>query len=317
MYFPYKKIDLHLHLDGSLSYACLNTLALESGISLLEQELISVVTVNQNCTSLVEYLKCFDLPTKLLQTERSLTFAAFDLIQTLETQSLYYAEIRFAPQLHTLKGLTQQQAIEAVLKAVDMAKIQNLKVKIGIILCMMVTGSDKANLETAELAVAYQKKGVVGLDLAGAEGAVPLIEFQPLFQIAYKNNLPFTIHAGECGDYENIKTAISYGTKRIGHGCAARFSKECMNLIKNEGIVLEMCPTSNIQTKAVSDFHEHPIKLFFDKGILVTVNTDNMTVSNTTLDKEYDLLKSYFKFTDSDIKTLNENAEKAAFSDIF
>lgn len=310
--FP--KIDLHLHLDGSLSIPFLKSLALENGLTMTDSEVRNAVTVSSSCQSLPEYLRCFDLPTRLLQTEKALTLATFDVIQQLENQGLFYAELRFAPQHYTRLGLTQQQAVAAVLNGVNMAKQANLKVRLGILLCMFVTGSPAQNQETAELAVAYQNIGIAGLDLAGPESAVPLSEFETLFHYAYLSDLPFTIHAGECGNYDNISKAISFGARRIGHGCAARFSEECMRLLERERIVLELCPTSNVQTKAVPSLFEHPIRTFFDRGILVTVNTDNMTVSNTTLDKEYTLLKKHFHFTDDELAKMSRTAALAAFA---
>ncbi|MDY3917389.1 MAG: adenosine deaminase [Candidatus Limivivens sp.] len=310
---PFPKIDLHLHLDGSLSYPFLQKLAQENGMIMSDQAIRSAVTARPDCTSLKEYLDCFNLPLSLLQTEQALTLAAFDLISRLESQQLTYAEIRFAPQLHTQKNLTQQKAVEAVLNGVEKARRQNFRIQTGILLCMFVTGTYPENRETAELAAAYKGKGVVGLDLAGAEGAVPMAQFQPLFQMAYQAALPFTIHAGECGDYENINQAVAFGARRIGHGCAARFSEACMELLRKEQIVLEMCPVSNLQTKAVASLAEHPIRLFFEHGIPVTVNTDNMTVSDTSLEKEYRLLRDQLHFTEAELKVLSETARKAAF----
>ena len=312
--FP--KMDLHLHLDGSLSIPFLKSLALENGLTMTDSEVRNAVTVSDNCQSLPEYLRCFDLPTRLLQTEKALTLATFDVIKQLEAQGLFYAELRFAPQHYTKQGLSQQQTITAVLKGVDMARCANFKVKIGILLCMFVTGAPADNQETAELAVAYKDIGVAGLDLAGPESAVPLSEFEPLFHYAYQSGLPFTIRAGECGDYDNISRAISFGARRIGHGCAARFSEECMQLLTREQIILELCPTSNVQTKAVPSLREHPIRTFFDRGLAVTVNTDNMTVSGTTLDHEYALLKKNFHFTDQELEKMSRTAMRGAFTDL-
>lgn len=309
--FP--KIDLHLHIDGSLSLPCFQTLASNVGLSMTDAQIRKAVMVSDTCQSLPEYLQCFELPTRLLQTEKALTLSTFDLIRNLEAQGLFYAELRFAPQHYTKQGLTQQQTVAAVLKGVDMAKKAGFHIRIGILLCMLVNGSPADNQETAELAVAYKDIGIAGLDLAGPESAVPMSEFQLLFHFAYQSGLPFTIHAGECGDYENISRAISFGARRIGHGCAARFSEECMRLLEKEQVILEMCPTSNIQTKAVPTLSEHPIRLFFDRGIAVTVNTDNMTVSNTTLDKEYELLKKQFHFTDQELAKMSQTALRGAF----
>ena len=309
--FP--KIDLHLHIDGSLSLPCFQTLASNVGLSMTDAQIRKAVMVSDTCQSLPEYLQCFELPTRLLQTEKALTLSTFDLIRTLEAQGLFYAELRFAPQHYTQQGLTQQQTVAAILKGVDMAKKAGFHIQIGILLCMLVNGSPADNQETAELAVAYKDIGIAGLDLAGPESAVPMSEFESLFHFSYQSGLPFTIHAGECGDYENISRAISFGARRIGHGCAARFSENCMRLLEKEQIILEMCPTSNVQTKAVPTLSEHPIRLFFDRGIAVTVNTDNMTVSNTTLDKEYALLKKQFHFTDQELAKMNQTALRGAF----
>ncbi len=309
--FP--KIDLHLHIDGSLSLPCFQTLASNVGLSMTDAQIRKAVMVSDTCQSLPEYLQCFELPTRLLQTEKALTLSTFDLIHNLEAQGLFYAELRFAPQHYTKQGLTQQQTVAAVLKGVDMAKKAGFHIRIGILLCMLVNGSPADNQETAELAVAYKDIGIAGLDLAGPESAVPMSEFQLLFHFAYQSGLPFTIHAGECGDYENISRAISFGARRIGHGCAARFSEECMRLLEKEQIILEMCPTSNVQTKAVPTLSAHPIRLFFDRGIAVTVNTDNMTVSNTTLDNEYALLKKQFHFTDQELAKMSQTALHGAF----
>ena len=309
--FP--KIDLHLHIDGSLSLACFQTLVSNVGLSMTDAQIRKAVIVSDTCQSLPEYLQCFELPTRLLQTEKALTLSTFDLIRNLEEQGLFYAELRFAPQHYTKQGLTQQQTVAAVLKGVDMAKKAGFHIRIGILLCMLVNGSPADNQETAELAVAYKDIGIAGLDLAGPESAVPMSEFESLFHFAYQSGLPFTIHAGECGDYENISRAISFGARRIGHGCAARFSEECMRLLEKEQIILEMCPTSNVQTKAVPALSEHPIRMFFDRGIAVTVNTDNMTVSDTTLDKEYALLKKQFHFTDQELAKMSQTALRGAF----
>ena len=309
--FP--KIDLHLHIDGSLSLPCFQTLASNVGLSMTDAQIRKAVMVSNTCQSLPEYLQCFELPTRLLQTEKALTLSTLDLIRNLEAQGLFYAELRFAPQHYTRQGLTQQQTVAAVLKGVDMAKKAGFHIRIGILLCMLVNGSPADNQETAELAVAYKDIGIAGLDLAGPESAVPMSEFESLFHFAYQSGLPFTIHAGECGDYENISCAISFGARRIGHGCAARFSEECMRLLEKEQIILEMCPTSNVQTKAVPALSEHPIRMFFDRGIAVTVNTDNMTVSDTTLDKEYALLKKQFHFTDQELAKMSQTALRGAF----
>lgn len=308
-----EKADLHIHLDGSLSPELVERFLRESGEIWDGAELRSMLTVPAGCKSLVEYLRRFDLPLKVLQKERQLEEATEDLVFRLGQQGLAYGEIRFAPQLHGELGMSQQQAVEAVLAGMKKGLEKSPGLELGILLCMMVTGEPSANEETVELAGAYHGKGVVGLDLAGAEGAVPMESFRYLFERAGRTGVPFTIHAGECGDAENIKKAVSFGAARIGHGCAAIRDSECMELLRRERIVLEMCPTSNLQTKAVESIQEHPIRKFLEYGIRVTVNTDNMTVSDTNLEKEYALLERGLGFTREEIRMMNQDARAAGF----
>ena len=304
--------DLHLHLDGSLSIDVIRLLAEQIGYDFKGKDIKKSVSVGDDCESLVDYLKCFDLPGQLLQTEEALTLAAADLTERLAGQGVIYSEIRFAPQLHTKKGLTKEKTIEAVLKGMEKGTGKS-GMKAGILLCAMVNGPDRENEETFELAAAYKGRGVVGVDIAGPEGLVPMEHFSLIFKEAYQKDIPFTIHAGECGDYENIVRAVSYGAKRIGHGCAAIRSEACMDLLKKEKITLEMCVISNLQTKAVLSIEEHPLKAFYDRGIRVTYNTDNMTVSDTTLEKEAALIREHMGFTEAELRQMNRYALEAAF----
>ena len=304
--------DLHLHLDGSLSIDVVRLLAAQIGYDFEGQDIKDSVSVGENCESLVDYLKCFDLPGQLLQTEEALTLASEDLTRNLAAQGLIYSEIRFAPQLHMRKGLSKERILEAVIKGMNRG-MEGTDLKAGLLLCSMVNGSDKENEETFELASSYLGKGVVGVDIAGPEGLIPMAHFEPLFKRAGQKSIPFTIHAGECGDCENIIKAVSYGAKRIGHGCAAIQSESCMDLLKKEKITLEMCVISNLQTKAVPSIDQHPLKAFYDWGIPVTYNTDNMTVSDTTLEKEAELIQKHMGFTEADLRQMNRYALEAAF----
>ncbi len=304
--------DLHLHLDGSLSAKVVRQLAGQIGYDLEGQDIRKLISVGENCESLIDYLKCFDLPGRLLQTAEALELAAMDLTQRLAAQGLLLAEIRFAPQLHMKKGLTGQQVVEAVIRGMNRG-LGSSSMKAGLLLCAMVNGPDRENEETFELAASYLGKGVVGVDIAGPEGLVPMSHFEPLFKGAYKNGIPFTIHAGETGNFENIIKAVHYGARRIGHGCAAIQSEVCMDLLKKEKITLEMCVVSNLQTRAVPSIKEHPLKAFYDRGIRVTYNTDNMTVSDTSLEKEAELIRRHMGFLPEDLVQMNRYALEGAF----
>lgn len=169
------------------------------------------------------------------------------------------------------------------------------------------------NLKVIKYAKKYLGQGVVGIDLAGNEATYPVNDYKELFEIAKKEGIPFTIHAGEADNALSVINAANLGAKRIGHGVRAIESEEALNLIKEKDITLEVCPKSNLDTNIYNKIEEHPIKKLFDKGIKVTLNTDNRTVSNITLNETYEELKDTFKFTDEDFIRMNKNAIECAF----
>jgi adenosine deaminase len=304
------KVDLHLHLDGSLSLPFAQKY-LEKYHMEVPADLASALSVTSVCENLRDYLNTFRIPKQILQYADTLEECAYDLVSRLADQGLIYAEIRFAPMYHCDMGLTQSEVVDCVLKGFRRAEQDHPTIKVGLLLCMMVGGSH--NEETLATCLRYIGNGVSGLDLAGAEGSVPLTTYSGLFAKAKANGIPFTIHAGECGNHENIMTAVSYGATRIGHGVAAMKSQRCMELLQEKNITVECCFTSNLQTKAVLDPREHPIYNFYQRGLAVTVNTDNMTVSDTSLAKEHQELQKLFPFTDADFLEMDRNAIRGAF----
>lgn len=305
------KVDLHLHLDGSLSEQIVTELAAREGLTLTREEIRESIQVPDNCTSLVEYLKRFELPTVVLQTEYALERAAYDLVERLAKQGLVYAEIRFAPQLHTRKGLSQETVLKSAISGVRQAQADFPSIRAGILLCSMIGGEN--NEETVRLAKEYIGNGICGADLAGAEGMIPIETYAPLFEGLYREQVPFTLHAGECGDPENVRKSVELGTKRVGHGCGAIKSEKVMDLLVRTKTTVEACVVSNLQTKAVLDAKNHPIRPFFDRGIAVTVNTDNMACSNTTLAREHQVIADAMGFTDEEFRRMDENAIRGAF----
>ena len=309
----YARIDLHLHLDGSLSLFAVRTLSSMQDIPLPEsdEELAAQLCVNHSCKDLNEYLSCFNLPLKLLQTADSLEFSVRNLLRELAGQGLYYAEIRFAPQLHTRKGLSQQQVIEAAIRG-----LKDSPIPAGLILCCMRQGdNEKENLETVSLAAEYLHKGVLALDLAGAEGLFPTEGFHSVFEKARSLQVPFTIHAGEAAGALSVEAALAFGAVRIGHGIRAKENPETVKKLAKHHIVLEMCPTSNLDTKACKNLTDYPLPYYVNQGVPVTLNTDDMTVSSTTLRQEYELMSKTFGLSDDFLKNLALTSVDAAFCD--
>ncbi|MGE4548252.1 MAG: adenosine deaminase [Intestinibacillus sp.] len=313
---PYAKTDLHLHLDGSLRPETLLTLARRQNIALpadTPDELTPYCSVPPDCRSLAEYLACFELPLSVLQTADALRYAAGELVVTLGMQGLSLAEIRFAPQLHRQQGVSQAEAVEAVLAGVRDGQTRYPLIKIGVILCMMSTGRDADNAETARLALHYRGQGVCAVDLAGREGARPMKDYEPLLAPLRAADFPITLHAGEAGDFRNVAKAIGLGARRIGHGTRVASAPGMVQQLVEKGIVLEQCVTSNVQTQCVISYQSHPIRKLFDAGVKIAVCTDNMTVSDTTLAREYQILQDVHKFTEDELATLARYAREAAF----
>lgn len=309
-------IDLHLHLDGSLEPYEIIKLAELDKIQLPttdKNELAKSLTVSPDCRSLPEYLEKFDLPLRVLQSEKTLRSAVKYLVERLALQGLCYAEIRFAPQLHLSNGLTQNQVVGAAVRGLNEACNKCGMPAQLILCCMCGADNEKQNLETVAVAKEYLHRGVCAVDLAGNEFAYSTENFAKVFYTAKDSDVPIIIHAGEARGAENVCDALKLGAVRIGHGIRSVEDPELLQLLREKNIALETCFTSNLQTKAVSDAEHFPLKKFIESGIVATVNTDNMTVSGTTLKKEYSLVAKQFGFSPDEMQQLALNAANASF----
>jgi adenosine deaminase len=310
------KTDLHVHLDGSLRLETILDLADKNGVSLparTPDELKRLMHCGENTGSLVEYLKAFDVTLQVLQTEDSLVRAARELAEDAARENVRYMEVRYAPMLHTREGLRLTAVVEAVLEGLWQAK-ERFGIDSNVILCGIRNISPESSLEMAELAVAYKGRGVVAFDLAGAEYDHPPKHHLPAFQLVRDNNINVTIHAGEAYGPASIHQAIHVcGAHRIGHGCRLREDGGLLHYVNDHRITLECCPSSNVQTGAVRDFASHPLKLYHDLGVRVTVNTDNRLITDTTVSKELWLCHTQVGMGLPEINHIVLNGFKAAF----
>ena len=324
-YSKYALIDLHLHIDGSLPINTVIQCAKIENVTLPSEDPLKLkkyLTVSKNCTDLNEYLKCFSLPISVMQSKKSLLLCAYELVKELNSQGLIYAELRFAPQFHTEKGLNQDEVTKAIMEGMKKAEseiIEESKNKEGIrtnlILCCMRGSKTEDNIETIKIAKKYYQKGVVAIDLAGAEAIFPTSDYENLFNKAKELGLSYTIHAGEADGTKSITSALDFGSLRLGHGIRSLESPNIIKREKEDNICLELCPTSNLQTKAVSSLKNYPISKFIKAGILCTINTDNMTVSGTTLKNEFKKLFESGLIDKNTAKQVVLNSAKAAFID--
>ena len=318
--YPFPKIDLHLHLDGSMLPETAWELARERNIPMPAdtlEEFRNFIVLTADCKSVNEYLKRFEMPLSILQDRDSLARVTRELVSLLSAQGLAYAEIRFAPQLHTRKEMAQRDAVEVVLSGLREVLAECPSIQAGILLCAMCIGSEKANeaenLLTVELAKEFLGQGVVGVDLAGAEGIVPLSRFAPVFARASKLGVPFTCHAGDSQGAGTVKAALDFGAKRIGHGHHIVLDRALCARAIRDGVTLEICPTSNIQCQTQPSYEAHPLKRLIQMGIPCTINTDNMILSDISLDQEYDHCIREMGLSYADLIRCNINSARAAF----
>ena len=309
----YALIDLHLHLDGSLSLESVKELAALQKIEIPKDdaELRKMLQVSDGCRDLNEYLEKFAFPCSLMQTAEGLTTAVRNLEAELAAQGLLYAEIRFAPQLHTLQGMSQREVVEAAVKGMGQSALQSSL----ILCCMRGKNNDEANLVTLRMAKEFLGKGVGAADLAGAEALFPTADFEELFLQAKEWGVPVTIHAGEADGPASVWKALELGAKRIGHGVRSLEDEALVAHLAAKGVPLELCPTSNLNTSIFDSYEAYPLRKLMEAGVKVTINTDNMTVSNTTVQEELKHMTDALHLTEQELHRLVWNAAEVIFAD--
>ena len=312
------KIELHCHLDGSLRTETVAELAetygIETGADSLEV-LEALLVAPAECDSLLTYLKRFDLPISIMQTKEALHRTAYELMEDAARENVRYIEIRFAPEQHVAGGLTLAEVVESVVEGMKEAE-NKYPIKGNVILSYLRHSSPEAMYPVIDAGVPFLGNGVVAVDLCAGENegfAKPFVN-----QIAYARDKGYriTIHAGETGYASNVVDAVKLlKADRVGHGVAIVNDEEAFKLVQDMDVTIECCPTSNIQTKAIKHMSDHPIDFFCREGLSVTVNTDNRTVSNTTMTDEYELLSDTFEWSDDIYKNIYMASVKASYAD--
>lgn len=340
------KVSLHDHLDGGLRPATIIELSAAVGHQLPSTdpaELAQWFRESADSGSLPRYLETFDHTIAVMQTREGLVRVAREFVEDLVADGVVYAEVRWAPEQHLQGGLSLDEAVEAVQEGLDegvaAAEAAGSFIQVGQLVTAM-RHADRA-MEIAELALRHRDSGVAGFDIAGAEDGFPPSRFKEAFTFLAENQFPVTVHAGEAAGVESIVDALVHGRAlRLGHG--VRIAEDIdvefeaddagspedpevgmvsmgrvASWVRDRGIALEVCPSSNLQTGAVASFGEdietHPIDLLYQTGFAVTVNTDNRLMSSVTLTGEFELLMETFEYDLDDILELTMNAVNAAF----
>ncbi|MET1036187.1 MAG: adenosine deaminase [Arthrobacter sp.] len=341
------KVSLHDHLDGGLRPATIIELAAQVGHELPANDAEALgawFRESADSGSLERYLETFDHTIAVMQTREALVRVAKEFVEDLADDGVVYGEVRWAPEQHLARGLSLDEAVEAVQEGleagVDAVESSGRPIQVGQLITAM-RHADRG-LEIAELALRHRDRGAVGFDIAGAEDGFPPSRMSDAFALLAENMFPATVHAGEAAGIDSIADAIVNGrAQRLGHGVRVAEDIEVQfggldddgeevsedtglvtlgrvaNWVRDRGIALEVCPSSNLQTGATAAFGEgiesHPFDLLYQTGFKVTVSPDNRLMSGTTLSDEFELLIEAFDYDLEDLLELTLNAAEAAF----
>jgi adenosine deaminase len=303
------KAELHLHLDCSLSYEVVSRI--DPSITL--EEYRTKFIGPEKCADLAELLACAPSSYPLMQTEENLRLVTLDLFEQLRQDNVIYAEMRFAPLLHTERGLSPRQVVASVDAAVAEG-VRSTGIEARIILCTLRFYSEAESLETVKLVEAFRGTHVAGFDIAADRPGNVIDDHVPAFRYARENGIPFTAHAGETrGPVIVWDTLKHFQPKRLGHGVRSIEDPALVEHLRQQQIHLEVCPSCNVQTDIFDTYADHPIDTFYRVGIPLSVNTDGRTLVNVTLNEEYEKLHQTFGWEAQDFYQCNTNALKAAF----
>jgi adenosine deaminase len=309
------KAELHCHLDGSLRPATLLDLAREYRIPMPKQtaEELAEVMKADDAKNLEDYLRLFDVTVSVMQTADALERIAYELAEDAAEDGIRYIEVRNAPILNVVQGLTLVEAVEAPLRGLRRAE-NDFGITGRFIIVALRQFPAEHSLEMAKLAVEFKNDGVVAFDLAGGEKGNPASLHAEAFRYAREHNLAVTVHAGEGDGAESIRQAVHVcGANRIGHGTRLIEDPDLTQYVNDRRIALEVCLTSNVQTRVADSYATHPFREYFDRGLNVTLNTDNRLMSATTLTDEYVYAAEHLGFTMDELAGIALNGFESAF----
>lgn len=304
------KIELHLHLDCSLSYEAVSHLAPEVTRDQYNHEFVAPA----KCSTLADFLLCAPRGFQLMQDEHSLRHVTEDIFRQLKDDGVVYAELRFAPLLHVEKGLSAEKVVEIVDRATD-DLIRQTGVEARLILCTLRHFTETQSMLTAQLVKQFRGSRVVALDIAGDEAGFPLQPHIEAYRYAREHELLRTAHAGEATGPESVwQTLQLLQPSRIGHGVRSIEDQRLIEYLAKERIHLEVCPSSNVQiVPSINDWSEHPVHKLYRLGVMLNINTDTRMLNPTTLTGEYDGLVKTFGWSVDDFLKTNLMGVDAAF----
>ncbi len=308
------KCNIHTHLEGSIRPETLSELAKDQGIDLKirEEDLPDQLQVNGEERDLVDYLRKISYTYQVLKNPQALKRTAYEAAEDAAADGVIYLELRAGPVTHSTPKLSYEQVILSILEGLQQAE-QDFNIVCRLIVSALRNHDPENNIRLSEIAVSLKGMGVAGFDLAGDEAGYKAEAHIEAFEIARKGGLGITVHAGEAAGAENVEFAVTaLEARRIGHGVRSIESPKLMKILQERRVLLEVCPTSNVHTRAVPDIYHHPVRQFFLKGIPVSIGDDDPITSCTHVSNELTLLKNELGFSLPELKAIQ--AETLEFS---
>jgi adenosine deaminase len=303
------KVELHLHLDCSLSYDVVSKI----DPTITKEDYLQNFIAPDKCINLADFLTRAVTGFTLMQTKEQLQLVVFDLFKQMQADNMLYAEIRFAPFLHIEKGLTPYEVVQATEAATAQA-VKETGIEARLILCTLRHYTEAQSMETVKLVEQFKGTYVAGFDIAGDEAGFPIDAHQSAYQYAKEKNIPCTAHAGEAKGPESVwETLEHFGPSRIGHGVRSYEDPKLVQHLQKHNIHLELCPTCNVQINICDTYKDHPIDTLYKAGVSVNVNTDCRTICNIDLNREYKKMHDTFGWTADDFYNTNVNALNVSF----
>jgi adenosine deaminase len=309
------KAELHCHLDGSVRPGTLLELGRDQGVPMPRDDVEALrdYMIVRDAHNLEEYLTRFTTTLSVMQTAESLERIAYELAEDASREGVWYLEVRFAPNLNAVGGLSAGQALESAIKGLARAE-REYGIVARVLVCALRTLPPSSSLEMAKLAAEYRGRGVVGFDLAGAEHGHPASVHAEAFRHARSHDLPCTCHAGEGDGAASVRDAIhACCASRIGHGTRLIEDAELTDFVNDRRIAIEVCLTSNVQTHAVRSLEMHPLPEYLRHGLNVVLNTDNRLMSGVSLTDEYMVASSKLDVGFDDLARMALNGFESAF----
>lgn len=309
------KAELHCHLDGSVRPETLLELGREHHVPMPANDVESLrdYMIVRDARNLEDYLTRFDITLSVMQTADSLDRIAYELAEDAAAEGVRYIEVRYSPVLNTRHDMSLGEAVEAPLRGIERAR-RDHGIVARLIICALRNLSPGISLELARLAVAYKDRGVAGFDLAGGERGHPASDHALAFAFAQEHGLRCTCHAGEGAGADSVREAVyACHVHRLGHATRLIEDAALTEYVNEQRIALEICLTSNVQTRAAASYEAHPLRLYFDAGLNVVLNTDNRLMSGTTLTDEYVHAAEQLDFSFDELATIAMNGFESAF----